>query len=73
MLFDCRKVKLWVMRLVLSLLRTVEVGMAYILMLLAMTYNGWLFFSVTVGAGVGFLIFLPFRPSGHTAADDHCV
>ena len=67
----CRRVKLWLMRVVLSVLRTVEVGLAYILMLLAMTYNGWLFLSVTIGAGTGFFIFHIVRPST-SIADDHC-
>jgi copper transporter 1 len=65
-----RRVKLWMMRVLLSVLRTVEIGMAYLLMLLAMTYNGWLFLSVCFGAGAGFFVFLPLRPS--STSDDHC-
>ena len=59
------------MRVVLALMRTVEIGLAYILMLLAMTYNGWLFLSVILGAGFGFFIFLIVQPS-NVITDDHC-
>ncbi|CAI7996638.1 High affinity copper uptake protein 1 [Geodia barretti] len=67
----CRRIKLWLMRVVLALMRTVEIGLAYILMLLAMTYNGWLFLSVILGAGFGFFIFLIVQPS-NVITDDHC-
>ena len=68
----CRKMKLWLLRVVLSGLRTVEIGMAYLLMLLAMTYNVWIFLSVSFGAGAGFLLFLSFRPTTGGSSDDHC-
>lgn len=38
-------------------LHVVQVGMGYLLMLVAMTYNGWLFLAVCFGAGLGYLIF----------------
>ena len=40
-----------------SALHVVQVGMGYLLMLVAMTYNGWLFLAVCFGAGLGYLIF----------------
>ena len=60
------------MRVVLSVLRTVEIGMAYILMLLAMTYNGWIFLSVCIGTGTGYLIFIHFRSLHHDSNQEHC-
>jgi len=68
---NCRMLKIWVMRGIQSVLRMVEIGMAYILMFLAMTFNGWLFLSVCVGAGIGNLIFSPFHSSIHES-QDHC-
>lgn len=61
------------MRVVLSVLRTIEIGMAYILMLLAMTYNGWIFLSVCIGTGMGYLIFIHFRSMNHDSNNhEHC-
>lgn len=67
-----RLFKLWLMRAVQSVLRTVEIGMAYILMLLAMTYNGWIFLSVCIGTGVGHFIFIHFRHSSNPDSQEHC-
>lgn len=43
--------------LVQSGLRVVITGLGYILMLIAMTYNVWLFFSLIIGGGVGYFLF----------------
>ena len=45
-----------------SFLHVIQVGYGYILMLIAMTFNGWLFLSVCFGAGVGYFIFAKTRP-----------
>lgn len=49
------------MHLIQSALHVVQVGYAYLLMLVAMTYNGWLFLSICFGAGVGYLMFAKSR------------
>ncbi len=45
------------MHLLQSVLHVVQVGYGYLLMLVTMTYNGWLFLAVIFGAGVGYLVF----------------
>ena len=40
-----------------SVLFMVQVAVGYILMLVVMTYNLWLFFAVVLGFGLGYLIF----------------
>ena len=58
-----------------SLLHIVQVGYGYILMFIAMTFNGWLFLSVCIGAGVGYFIFAKSRHIlGINARDnnEHC-
>ncbi|XP_003390825.1 PREDICTED: probable low affinity copper uptake protein 2 [Amphimedon queenslandica] len=45
------------MHIIQSLLHVVQVGYGYILMFIAMTFNGWLFLSVCFGAGIGYFIF----------------
>ena len=64
----------WSMHSAQSALHVVQVGLGYILMLLAMTYNGWLFLSVTVGAGIGYFIFARVRhlSSPFRELQDHC-
>lgn len=54
--------------LVQSALHVVQVGMGYLLMLVAMTFNGWLFLAVCFGAGLGYLIFGRCRQSFSTAS-----
>jgi hypothetical protein len=52
--------------------------MAYMLMLVAMTFNGWLFLAVCFGAGLGYLIFGRCRQSFGRASitsredNEHC-
>ena len=57
-----------------SCLLVVQVGVAYLLMLVAMTYNGWLFLAVCVGAGIGYFIFGKCRKSlsDFRAQSEHC-
>ncbi len=57
-----------------SLLHVVQVGVAYILMLVAMTYNGWLFLSVCAGAGLGYFLFARCNRtiSAIRSSEDHC-
>lgn len=43
----------------LSLLRTVSVAIAYVTMLCAMSFNIWLLISIVVGSGVGHLVGRP--------------
>ena len=49
------------MHLLQSVLHVVQVGYGYVLMLVIMTFNGWLFLSVCFGAGVGYLLFASSR------------
>ena len=74
----CRKLKhytlTWSMHSVQSGLHIVQVGLGYILMLLAMTYNGWLFLAVAFGAGIGYFAFARVRhlSSPFREQQDHC-
>ncbi len=49
------------MHVLQSALHVVQVGLGYILMLVAMTFNGWLFLAICFGAGVGYLLFAKSR------------
>lgn len=49
------------MHLLQSCLHVVQIGYGYILMFIAMSFNGWLFMAVCFGAGTGYLIFGKFR------------
>ena len=40
-----------------TFLHIVQVAVGYLLMLVVMTYNLWLFFAVVLGAGLGYLVF----------------
>ncbi len=40
-----------------SFLHVLQIGYAYLLMFAAMTFNGWLFLSVCLGSGTGYLFF----------------
>lgn len=57
-----------------SVLHVVQVGLAYILMFLAMTFNGWIFLAVCVGAGIGYFAFARVRhlSSPFREQQDHC-
>ena len=65
--------------LIQSLLHVVQVGYGYILMFVAMTFNGWLFLAVCFGAGTGYFIFAKTRVFFSSSLsfnqrdmDDHC-
>jgi hypothetical protein len=49
------------MHVLQSSLHVIQVAYGYILMLIAMTYNVWLFLAVCFGAGVGYFIFAKTR------------
>jgi hypothetical protein len=57
-----------------SWLHVVQVGVAYLLMLVAMTFNGWLFLAVCFGAGLGYFIFGKCRKSfsDFRTQSEHC-
>eukprot|EP00731_Ephydatia_muelleri_P011577 Em0006g471a len=40
-----------------SILQVIQIGVAYLMMLAIMTFNGWIFLSIVFGAGVGYLVF----------------
>jgi len=62
------------MHLVQSSLHVIQVAMGYILMLVAMTFNGWLFLAVCFGAGVGYLLFARGRHlfNSFRESNEHC-
>lgn len=62
------------MHIVQSLLHVLQVGTAYILMLIAMTFNAWLFLAVAFGSGIGYFIFSRVRhlSSPFRESNDHC-
>ena len=49
------------MHLLQSILHVIQVGAGYILMFIAMTFNGWLFLAVCFGAGTGYFLFAKTR------------
>ena len=62
------------MHILQSGLHVVQVGIGYFLMLVAMTYNGWLFLAIIFGAGVGYLIFAKSRHlmGNFREMNEHC-
>lgn len=40
-----------------SFLHVVQVAISYVLMLVVMTYNSWIFAVVSIGAGFGYFLF----------------
>ena len=40
-----------------SLLHVLQVSVSYLLMLVVMTYNGYLFIATVLGAGLGYFLF----------------
>ena len=57
-----------------SVLYVVQVGWGCLLLLVVMSFNGWLFLSVCFGAGVGFFLFARLRHHSPSAQDkkEHC-
>lgn len=58
----------WPMRLYKGLLHTIQLGLSYIIMLIAMTYNVGYFFSMLAGAFVGYVLFARVRAQKRDAA-----
>ncbi|OKL58033.1 hypothetical protein UA08_06745 [Talaromyces atroroseus] len=55
-------------RLIMATLYAVQVFYSFFIMLLFMTYNGWVMLSVAVGAFVGYLVFGGDAPATKSAA-----
>ena len=55
-------------------LHVLQVGVGYLLMLVAMTYNGWLFLAICLGAGTGYFTFARSRHLFGSFRDrnEHC-
>ena len=62
------------MHVIQSALHVVQVGYGYLLMLVVMTFNGWLFLAVCFGAGVGYLLFAKSRHlmGNFREQNEHC-
>jgi hypothetical protein len=58
------------MRLVASVLYFAHVGLHFTIMLLAMTFNLWVFLVIIIGSGLGYFIF---RSSGELFDNDKIV
>ena len=59
------------MHLVQVVLHMVQVALSYGLMMVFMTFNGWLCIAVIVGAGVGYLLF-GWKMAHATDLMEHC-
>ena len=55
-----------------TFLHMVQVAVGYLLMLVVMTYNLWIFFAVILGAGLGYIVFGRLRMAHAKVSDDHC-
>jgi len=57
-----------------TLLHFIQFGLAYLLMLIAMTFNVWLFLSVILGAALGYCLFNHKKALYVDVAEhDHCT
>ena len=54
-----------------TLLHILQMGISYLLMLIAMTFNVYLFLAVILGAGLGHLLF-GWRRTTVIDRDEHC-
>ncbi|XP_028394554.1 high affinity copper uptake protein 1-like isoform X2 [Dendronephthya gigantea] len=54
-----------------SFLHIIQVAISYFLMLIAMTFNAWLFIAVCLGAGFGYFLF-SWRISKSYDVNEHC-
>lgn len=54
-----------------SLLHIIQMALSYLLMLVAMTYNTYLFFAIVLGAGLGHFLFA-WRRSTVIDHNEHC-
>jgi copper transporter 1 len=57
--------------LIQTVLHILQMGISYLLMLIAMTFNIYLFLAVILGAGFGHLLF-GWRRSSVIDYDEHC-
>ncbi|RWS20211.1 high affinity copper uptake protein 1-like protein [Leptotrombidium deliense] len=55
-----------------SVLHIFQVAFGYILMLLAMTYNVWIFLAIVLGAGVGYFLFTANSRPNSVIIEEHC-
>ena len=63
------------LHIIQTLLHMLQMTISYLLMLIAMTYNVWLFIAVVLGAGAGYFLFARFRGPGTRRLEDeneHC-
>ncbi|XP_028394552.1 high affinity copper uptake protein 1-like isoform X2 [Dendronephthya gigantea] len=56
-----------------SFLHIIQVAFSYFLMLIAMTFNGWLFITVCLGAGLGYFLFSWKVPKPTYDVNEHCL
>lgn len=55
-----------------SILQIIQTTMGMFLMLIFMTFNVWLAFSVSLGSGVGYFLFSWNKQSLDPLDEDHC-
>jgi len=68
----CRRRLYWLHHLLQTLLHFLQFGLGYLLMLIAMTFNVWLFLSVLIGAALGYCLFNYKNPLNVDVTHDHC-
>lgn len=60
------------LRVLLSLLYTVNVGTSYFLMLAIMTFNVGYFVVIVAGLGIGYFAFMDLGPTGSVLSEACC-
>jgi len=68
----CRQRLYLAHHLLQTVLHFVQFGLAYLLMLIAMTFNVWLFLSILVGAALGYFLFNYKKSLYVDITHDHC-
>ncbi|CAF0834387.1 unnamed protein product [Adineta steineri] len=61
----------YIERIFLSVLYAIHLALSYILMLIAMTFNIYLFFAIIFGLGIGHLVFTRNRVISSTSNNEH--